>query len=50
MNYCYRDLPAEILGGKKTETALKKSIDELAEEVIAGLWGAGDERKKRLGG
>ena len=26
----------------------KKSIDELAKEVIAGKWGAGEERKKKL--
>ena len=26
----------------------KKTVDELAKEVIAGKWGNGDERKKRL--
>ena len=26
----------------------KKSVDELAKEVIAGKWGAGEERKKKL--
>lgn len=26
-----------------------KTIDQLAREVIAGLWGAGDERRRRLG-
>lgn len=29
-------------------TPAKKSIEELAREVIAGKWGNGDERKKRL--
>lgn len=28
--------------------AKKKSIEELANEVIAGKWGSGEERKKRL--
>ena len=27
---------------------VKKSIDEIAKEVIAGQWGNGDDRKKRL--
>ena len=36
-----------ILGvGKKAPT--KKSVDEIAKEVIAGKWGDGDTRKKRL--
>lgn len=26
----------------------KKSIDTIAKEVIAGKWGNGDERKKKL--
>ena len=32
---------------KKTNTA-KKSVDELAKEVIQGKWSAGDERKQKL--
>lgn len=48
MNYCYRDFPSEILGGKKTETVQKKTVNELAQEVIAGKWGAGAERKAKL--
>ena len=48
MNYCYRDFPAEILGGKKTETVQKKTANELAKEVIAGKWVAGAERKAKL--
>ena len=36
-----------LLGvGKKAPT--KKSVDEIAKEVIAGKWGDGDTRKKRL--
>jgi lysozyme len=39
MNYCYRDFPAEIH---------RKSVEELAAEVIAGKWGDGSDRKQRL--
>lgn len=31
-----------------TSTSTKKSVDELADEVIAGKWGSGDDRKKKL--
>lgn len=31
-----------------TTTANKKTVDELAKEVIAGKWSAGDERKTKL--
>lgn len=31
-----------------TETEVKKSVDELAREVINGLWGNGQERKDKL--
>lgn len=31
-----------------TSVAPKKTIDELAAEVIRGLWGSGSDRKKRL--
>ena len=33
---------------KKEETPKKKSTLEIAQEVIAGKWGNGDERKKKL--
>ena len=36
----------EILNGGSQPA--KKSIDEIAKEVIAGQWGNGDDRKKRL--
>ena len=51
MNECYRDFPAEILGGVKVEVKpvpAKKTVAELADEVIAGKWGNGADREKRL--
>ena len=62
MDYCYTDYPAIVKNGgyngykkaaKKTTstaitTAKKKTVDELAKEVIAGKWSAGDERKHKL--
>lgn len=44
MNICYRDFPGEIVGKKE----VKKTNEELAEEVLAGRWGVGVERKKGL--
>jgi len=35
-------------GEAVTTSPVKKSIDEVAREVIAGKWGNGEERKKRL--
>lgn len=32
----------------KNETVTKKSVEEIAKEVIAGKWGSGAERKQRL--
>ena len=61
MDYCYTDYPAIVKNGgyngykkatkKTTSTATtikKKTVDELAKEVIAGKWSAGDERKQKL--
>ena len=50
MNICYRDFPAEINGKTTdtTETVATKSNAVIAEEVIAGKWGVGVERKNRL--
>lgn len=53
MNECYRDLPAEILGGKGNTPApapapAKKTVEELAQEVLDGKWDNGYERKKKL--
>ena len=51
-DYSYKDYPkiikAKGLNGFKKQTANKKSIDEIAKEIINGKWGNGDERKKRL--
>lgn len=33
---------------KKYEPEKKKTIDQLAKEVLEGKWGSGDERKKKL--
>lgn len=51
-DYCYMDYPSLVKKGgyngyKKTPDD-KKTIDQLAEEVIQGKWSWGDERKKLL--
>lgn len=46
VNIMYRDLVSEIGGSKATVT--KKSIEEIANEVIANKWGIGEDRKQRL--
>lgn len=49
MNECYRDFPAEILGGATEEAKpVKKTVAELVEEVLDGKWGNDDDRKNRL--
>ncbi len=57
MNYAYKDYKAIIrsaglnhLGKEENIPAPteKKSVETLAKEVIQGLWGNGEERKKRL--
>ena len=54
MNILYRDLISEITGSSKKEdnkqdnTPVKKSNEEIANEVINGLWGNGEDRKNRL--
>lgn len=50
MNECYRDFPAEILGGVKAEEVkpIKKTVAELVEEVLDGKWGNGEDRANRL--
>jgi hypothetical protein len=42
MNECYRNFPVEILG------APKKTVHELALEVLDDKWGIGAERKAKL--
>ena len=48
MNICYRDLAGEINGRKSSESVAVKSNEEIADEVINGLWGDGDERRTKL--
>ena len=54
-NYCYKDYPAIMQTnglngfGKTANTgSAKKTVDELAREVIDGKWGTGANRKRRL--
>ncbi len=48
-NYCYVDYPTIIKKKKLNGFNVKlKTIDELAKEVLDGLWGIGEERKKKL--
>lgn len=37
-----------ILKGESTEAPARKSVDELAKEVLRGSWGNGSDRKNRL--
>ncbi len=51
MNICYRDFPSEITGKVKAEATpmpSEKTNEELADEVIAGKWGVGIERRNKL--
>ena len=53
MDYCYTDYPSIIKNGgyngyKKSVTAEKKTVTQLAKEVIEGKWSNGDERKQKL--
>lgn len=57
-NYCYVDYPTMIKKNKlngfgkaqttTTTTPKKKTVAEIAKEVIQGKWGVGEDRKKRL--
>ena len=48
--YNYTEVQNKVneLSGKKTTTTTKKSVIEIAKEVIAGKWGNGADRKKKL--
>lgn len=50
LNECYRDFAKEIkaAGLNGYTKAKQKTVDELAQEVLAGVWGNGADRKKRL--
>lgn len=48
---CYVDYPTETAkwyANHPVEPKPAKTVEQLAEEVIKGLWGYGDERRKRL--
>ena len=50
-NYAYVDKMVNGTAGSSssnTQSTPSKSIDEIANEVIAGAWGNGDDRKNRL--
>lgn len=54
-DYCYRDFESEIknarlngFSGSSTPAPVLKSNEEIANEVIAGDWGSGEDRKNRL--
>lgn len=47
-DYAYYDYPTIIKKANLNGFGAQKSIDELAHEVIRGLWGNAPERKKRL--
>lgn len=48
MNYCYKDYVAESKPEAPVKETPKKSITEVAKECLNGVWGNGDERKKKL--
>ena len=47
MNISFKDYPT-IIRGIKPQEPVKKSNEEIAQEVINGLWGNGEDRKNRL--
>lgn len=50
MNICYEDYPALInpSPSPSQSNTIKKTNEEVAQEVIRGNWGNGEERKKKL--
>lgn len=47
LDICYEDYPA-IIGGTAPAPPPEKSVADLADEVLAGMWGNGAERRERL--
>ena len=47
-DYCYKDYPTLIKKNKLNGYKEVKSVEVLAQEVLDGKWGAGQERKNRL--
>ena len=49
MNYCYKNYPSVIKNGGFNGYGKKKSVEEIAKEVIDGKWGTvKNERKNCL--
>lgn len=48
LDYAYVDYPALISGAADQQPKEVKTIAQLANEVIAGIWGNGEERRQRL--
>lgn len=48
MDYCYKDFTNNTPTPTPEPETPKKSVTEIAQEVIAGKWGNGSDRKKRL--
>lgn len=48
LNIMYRNIISEIRGSKPEPQPPKKSNEEIAREVINGLWGNGEERRNRI--
>lgn len=48
LDYCYKDYPTIIANGGYNGFSNKKTVEQLAREVLDGKWGNGDDRKKRL--
>lgn len=48
VNWCVADYPA-IIAGMHTDNEIKKSVDELAQEVLEDKHGRGEDRVKSLG-
>lgn len=48
LDICYEDYPAIIRGTATEPPPPEKSVEDLAVEVLAGMWGNGDERRERL--
>ena len=48
MNYCYKNYPSVIKNGGFNGYGKKKSVEEIAKEVIDSKWGNGEDRKQKL--
>lgn len=49
MNVMYRDLVTDVRNSKNaTNNIVRKSEEEIVQEIMKGLWGNGEERKQKL--